>query len=101
MKREEHIMTGATAPAETARFSDDHDREYPMLIDGEWVGGSDGGTFRCVDPYDNTEWGIVPAATPEDVDRAVRAARRAFNAGWGTSSPFLRSALLRRLGDLL
>ncbi|WP_454627369.1 aldehyde dehydrogenase [Bradyrhizobium cenepequi] len=94
-------MTSSNTASEVPRFSSGYDREYRMLIGGEWVSASDGGTFRCVDPYDDTEWGIVPAATSADVDRAVQAARRAFDAGWGTSSPFMRSALLRRLGDLL
>jgi len=58
--------------------ADDLDRPYRMLIDGEWVESADGGTFQCVDPFSTQRWGQVPVATDEQVDQAVRAARRAF-----------------------
>ncbi|ALV40013.1 carnitine dehydratase [Pseudarthrobacter sulfonivorans] len=84
------------------RFSVESDRSYSMLIDGAWVQSSSGETFACVDPYDNASWGRVPAATVEDVDRAVRAARRAFDeGGWPQTLPSQRAALLRRFADLL
>jgi aldehyde dehydrogenase (NAD+) len=85
-----------------ARFDAAFDREYRMLIDGDWVPAASGETFRCVDPYENQEWGRVPAADSADVDRAVRAARRAFDSGgWPQTPPAQRAALLRRLGDLI
>jgi hypothetical protein len=51
--------------------ADDLDREYRMLIDGEWVPAADGGTFQCVDPFTTVPWGRVPVATNEQVDQAV------------------------------
>ena len=85
-----------------ARFDAATDREYRMLIDGEWVPSASGETFRCVDPYENREWGHVPAAGAADVDSAVRAARRAFDSdGWPKTPPAQRAALLRRLADLI
>ncbi len=72
-----------------------------MLIDGEWVEG-DGETFSCVDPYTERAWGRIPIADAEVVDRAVSAARRAFDeSGWPQTPPPARAALLRRLGDLI
>ena len=44
-----------------------------MLIDGEWVGASDGSVFPSVSPVTGAVWAEVPEATAADVDRAVRA----------------------------
>lgn len=91
-----------TMTTSTTRFGPEWDRDYQMLIDGEWVPASDGATFACVDPYENREWGRVPAATAGDVDRAVRAARRAFDDdGWPQTPAPQRARLLRRLADLI
>jgi aldehyde dehydrogenase (NAD+) len=54
---------------------------YELLIDGKRIPAQDGATFACVDPYENREWGVVSSAGAEDVDRAVAAARAAFD-GW-------------------
>ena len=68
-----------------------------MLIDGDWVVAESGETFSCVDPFTEASWGRVPIAGPADVDRAVRAARRAFDeGGWPQTLPAARAALLRR-----
>lgn len=73
-----------------------------MLIDGAWCEAADGGAFESVNPATGEVWRLVPEATEEDVDRAVRAAHRAFEEGlWGEMTPTQRGKLLRRLGDLL
>jgi acyl-CoA reductase-like NAD-dependent aldehyde dehydrogenase len=73
-----------------------------MLIDGEWVPAESGATFSCVNPYTEEDWGQVPASDERDVDRAVRAARRAFDAdGWPQTPAARRAGLLRRLGQLV
>jgi aldehyde dehydrogenase (NAD+) len=73
-----------------------------MLIDGELVAASDGGTFTCTDPYSGQEWGHVPAATAQDVDRAVRAAHRTFEDGvWRRQPAGQRAAVLRKFADLI
>ena len=77
-------------------------QSYQMLIDGAWVGASDGGAFDSINPATGKVWSRVPEATGDDVDRAVRAADRAFNEGpWATMSPTERGHCLRRLADLL
>ncbi|MBN3821939.1 aldehyde dehydrogenase family protein, partial [Paraburkholderia sp. Se-20369] len=50
-----------------------------LFIDGEWVKPVRGGTFRTLNPSDESVLADVAAATAEDVDRAVRAARHAFD----------------------
>ena len=73
-----------------------------MLIDGNLVQASDGRAFACTDPYSGQDWGQVPLATEQDVDRAVRAAHRAFEEGvWRRKPAAQRVAVLRRFADLI
>ena len=53
--------------------------EFKMLIDGQWVGASDVGSFTSFDPATGQDWAVIPEATADDVNRAVDAADRAFN----------------------
>ena len=77
-------------------------RTFEMYIDGRWTSAESGETFRSEDPYTGEPWAELPMAGPADVDRAVTAARRAFDEGpWGRSSAQERSKLLRRLAQLL
>lgn len=77
-------------------------RTYRMLIDGAWVGASDGRTFDSVNPATGEVWAVIPEATAADVDGAVEAADRAFRLGpWARMTPTQRGHCLRRLGDLL
>ncbi len=77
-------------------------RDYRMLIDGEWVGASDGALFDGTNPATGEIWSRVPEATVGDVDRAARAAHQAFTTGpWATMTPTERGRCLRNLADLL
>ena len=80
----------------------DQIRDCQMLIDGDWVAASDGATFDSVSPISGKPWARIPEATGADVDRAVRAADRAFTSGpWASMTPSQRGKCLRKLGDLL
>ncbi len=84
------------------RSAQEIDRNFAMLIDGEWTAAASGNTFACEDPFLEQQWGHVPAAGATDVDRAVRVARRAFDEdGWPQMLPARRAALLRRLAQLI
>jgi phenylacetaldehyde dehydrogenase len=77
-------------------------REPRLLIAGEWVAPVEGGTIEVFDPATGEPIGIIAAATARDVDRAVDAARTAFEQGaWRAMSGATRSRLLWRLADLL
>jgi acyl-CoA reductase-like NAD-dependent aldehyde dehydrogenase len=77
-------------------------KTYKMLIDGEWVPSSDGGTFPSMNPATGAAWAEIPEASAEDVNRAVRAAHRACYEGpWAKMSATERGHCLRRLADLL
>lgn len=71
-----------------------------LYIDGQWVRPVKGGTFETIDPSNESVITRVAAATAEDVDCAVKAARRAFDEGpWPQMSGAERAAILRRIAE--
>ena len=74
-------------------------RTYQMLIDGEWVESASRKTFPVYDPSTEEVIAQVPDANKEDVDRAVAAARKAFESGWGQTTAQERGRILFRLAE--
>jgi phenylacetaldehyde dehydrogenase len=73
-----------------------------MLIDGKWVEAASGKTLTTYDPATEEPLAEVPAGDKEDVDRAVRAARRAFESGpWRRMTPSERGRAIWKLADLV
>ena len=72
---------------------------YRMLIDGEWVEARSGRTFEVMNPATAEPMATVPDAGAEDVDRAVKAARRAFDGAWRDATAQERGRVLFRLAD--
>ncbi|GAA3938499.1 aldehyde dehydrogenase family protein [Microbacterium soli] len=71
-------------------------------IGGEWEDGQSEHTNTIWNPSTGEVLHTAPHATPSQAERAVIAARRAFDEGpWGRTSPAERSAVLQRLADLL
>ncbi len=66
------------------------------FINGEWTKAPNAEVIEIVNPADERVIGSVPAGTPEDVDRAVRAAARAFEE-WSLASQEARADYLRRI----
>ena len=79
----------------------DLNRKAPdaMYIGGQWVGAIGGQTFDVTCSATGERLAQLPAAELVDVDAAVIAARAAFDAGWGESSPKARADLLFELAD--
>ncbi|MBF6094075.1 aldehyde dehydrogenase family protein [Nocardia cyriacigeorgica] len=78
------------------------DRPKRLLIGGEWVDAASGRTFATEDPATGATLAEVAHGGAEDVDRAVRAARQAFDDGpWQWMKPNERERLLWRVGDIL
>jgi acyl-CoA reductase-like NAD-dependent aldehyde dehydrogenase len=72
------------------------------FIDGQFVPASSGKTYVSVNPATGQPLARIAACEIEDVDRAVRAARRSFAQGvWCKRSPAERKQVLLRLADLL
>jgi alpha-ketoglutaric semialdehyde dehydrogenase len=75
--------------------------EFRNFIAGEWVEPTTGQSFENRNPARTDDLiGHFPRSGPEDVDRAVRAARRGFEIWSRTPAP-LRGEVLKRAGDLL
>jgi betaine-aldehyde dehydrogenase len=69
-------------------------------IDGRLVDPADGATEQVVNPATGEVIAEAPLSSAEDVDRAVHAARGAFD-GWATTTPGDRATALIRLADLI
>lgn len=69
-----------------------------LYINGRWVKPAQGGSFETLDPSNESVITRVAAATAEDIDLAVKAARRAFDDGpWPQMSGAQRAEVLRRI----
>lgn len=75
---------------------------FGHLIEGEVTPSTSGETFPVYDPATGREFARCAAASREDVDRAVRSARRAFDDGrWRNLEPLEKERRLRRLSGLI
>lgn len=69
-----------------------------MFVDGEWVAAAGGATAEVVNPATGAVIAAVPDGGESDVDHAVAAARRSFDA-WGRTTPGQRAEMLLALAD--
>jgi len=75
-------------------------RSYQMYINGEWVDSASGKTFPVYDPSTEEVIAYAPDANSKDVDRAVKAARSAFDDGpWRGTTAQERGRVLFRLAE--
>src|SRR6202158_3101908 len=72
-----------------------------MLIDGKWIDAASGKRFETHNPATGELLATVAEGDPEDINRAVAAARRAFEGPWSKVKPYERQALLLKLADLV
>lgn len=76
--------------------------DWELYVDGAFEESSESERIEVEYPYDGTVWATVPAGRPEDVDRAVMAARRAFDEGlWAEMLPSERASILHDIADVL
>jgi betaine-aldehyde dehydrogenase len=77
-------------------------RDYQNLIDGAWAGAADGSVFERVSPAHDVVVGRYPASDEEDLNRAVAAARRAFDEGpWPMMPGVERARILNRVAEAI
>jgi len=77
-------------------------RKHKMLINGKWVEAASGKTFATYNPATGEVLAQVAEGDREDIDRAVHAARAAFESGpWPKLTPSERGRLIWKLADLL
>ncbi len=75
---------------------------FQLLIDGQWVEGSESQVMRSENPANGELWATFSCAGKDDVDRAVKAARRNLNHGpWAEMNATMRGALLYKLAELV
>jgi acyl-CoA reductase-like NAD-dependent aldehyde dehydrogenase len=72
------------------------------FVDGAYVDAASGETFDCINPATGRAIASVAACDAEDIDRAVRGARAAFESGvWSRLAPKKRKRVLVRLAELI
>jgi acyl-CoA reductase-like NAD-dependent aldehyde dehydrogenase len=74
-------------------------RQYDNHIGGERVPPADGRRFDSINPTTGEVWGRFAESGRTDVDRAVKAARAAFDGPWGKLSPTRKGRLMMAWGD--
>jgi phenylacetaldehyde dehydrogenase len=75
---------------------------HRLLIDGQWVPALSGRTFETLNPATGERLADVAHGEAADIDRAVLAARRAFDDGpWGSMTPAERSKIIWNIGELI
>jgi phenylacetaldehyde dehydrogenase len=73
-----------------------------LFIDGRWADAASGRTFETPNPATGETLAWVAEGDAEDIDRAVKAARRAFEEGpWSRMTPSERGRIIWRIGDLI
>ncbi|HXW99980.1 MAG TPA: aldehyde dehydrogenase family protein [Candidatus Acidoferrales bacterium] len=78
------------------------DKPRKMLINGKWVNSASGKTFPTYNPATGEVLAQIAEGDRDDIEQAVRAARKAFDGGpWRRMTPSERGRLLWKLADLL
>ena len=73
-----------------------------LFINGQWTDAASGKTFETPNPATGETLANVAEGDAEDINRAVRAARKAFDDGpWGRMTPSERGRIIWRIGDLI
>lgn len=72
------------------------EKRYKLFIDGQWLDSSDNTTLRTTNPANGEFLAEIADATNEDVDRAVKAARKAFET-WSQTTTAQRADILDRI----
>lgn len=75
--------------------------ELRPFIDGAFVDAASGRSFDVINPSSGEAFAQVQEADSADVDRAVKAARKALEGDWGKMNASARARLLRRFADLI
>jgi acyl-CoA reductase-like NAD-dependent aldehyde dehydrogenase len=88
------MSTAQTATSETPR-------KYQLFIDGKWVDAESGKTFTTPNPATGATLAEVAEADKADIDKAVAAARRAFEGKWSKLSARERGRMLYKLAQLI
>jgi acyl-CoA reductase-like NAD-dependent aldehyde dehydrogenase len=89
------------APAPESRAIVDLKSSYGLFISGEFVDSVDGRPFKTISPASEEVLAEIAEAGPQDVDRAVAAARSAFESTWSGMRPVDRAKYLYRIARII
>ncbi|MFI6779705.1 aldehyde dehydrogenase family protein [Micromonospora sp. NPDC050276] len=89
------------APAPESRSVVDLKPSYGLFVDGEFVDPTDGGSFKSINPASEEVLAEVAEAGAADVERAIRAARKAYDKVWGPMPGRDRAKYLYRIARLI
>jgi phenylacetaldehyde dehydrogenase len=96
------MATAVSAPAMESGVSRFISRTHKLLINGKWTEASSGESFATFNPATGEVLSNVAAGNSTDIDRAVKAARAAFETGpWSRMTASERTRLIWNLADLL
>ncbi len=96
------MATAVSVPTIDSNVSSFVARKQKLLINGKWVESASGKTFATYNPATGQVLANVAEGDREDIDRAVKAARAAFETGpWSRTSPAERGKMIWRLADLV
>src|SRR3954471_20487410 len=91
----EKITMSSTQPASETP------RKYQLFIDGKWVDAESGKTFTTPNPATGATLAEVAEGDKADIDKAVAAARRAFEGPWSKVSARDRGRMMYKLAQLI
>jgi aldehyde dehydrogenase (NAD+) len=94
-------MTAQTAEVGRMRPAFLDGQQKRMLIDRKWVASASGKTFDSINPATGEVLATVAEGDAEDINRAVAAARRAFEGPWSQFKPYKRQMILLKLANLV
>jgi delta 1-pyrroline-5-carboxylate dehydrogenase len=96
------MATAVATPSINTNVASFITKKRQMLINGKWVDSASGKTFSTYNPATGEVLANVAEGDREDIDRAVKAARAAFETGkWSKTSPAARARMMWKLADLL
>jgi gamma-glutamyl-gamma-aminobutyraldehyde dehydrogenase len=96
------LDTGSWQKADWDRAASKITPSAKAYIDGKFVDAISGKTFASINPATDSTLAMIAECDAADIDRAVAAARRAFEAGvWSAMAPMDRKAVLLRLAELI
>ena len=74
--------------------------KFGQFIDGKWQASSDKGTYEVINPATEEVLGYASKATSVDVDKALKCSEKGLEV-WKKTSPWKRSAIIRKISDLI
>lgn len=89
----------APAPESTGHIN--LKKQYDLFIDGKWVKPSSGKYFDSINPANKEKLASIAYANEKDVDKAVKAARKAYTNVWSKMAPSERAKYIYRIARLM